>query len=212
MRVDTNPRRAENLRAYNERMKNPHIMREGVAGKVCRTCSEWRPLSDYDSSKVIRDGLENRCRACGRARALAYYHVNRDAIKAKRKTPEFRARERAYQAVWTKERLASDLNYRIKRRLRHRIWRALKGLRKERPTLELLGCSVDQLREHLEAQFTKGMTWENYGQPGWEIDHIRPCASFDLSDSEQLAACFHYTNLQPLWGPDNWKKGSKTCA
>jgi hypothetical protein len=78
---------------------------------------------------------------------------------------------------------------------------------KSASTLELLGCSLDQLRVHLESQFCHGMTWENHG-PVWHIDHIRPCASFDLLDPVQQRACFHYTNLQPLLALENWKKGA----
>jgi hypothetical protein len=53
------------------------------------------------------------------------------------------------------------------------------------------------------------MTWENHGRYGWHIDHIRPCASFDLADPEQQRKCFHYTNLQPLWASENMRKGDK---
>ena len=51
------------------------------------------------------------------------------------------------------------------------------------------------------------MTWKNHGI--WHVDHIRPCASFDLTKDEEQRECFHYKNLQPLWGPDNLAKGSK---
>lgn len=78
---------------------------------------------------------------------------------------------------------------------------------KKGKTMELTGCSKYELLEHLGSQFTESMTWENYGQ--WHIDHIRPCASFDLTDLEQQKICFHWTNLQPLWATDNIKKGSK---
>ena len=80
---------------------------------------------------------------------------------------------------------------------------------KNNPLIYLLGCSIEVARFHLECQFTKGMSWDNYGYNGWHIDHIRPCASFDLTDSEQQKQCFHYTNLQPLWAEDNLKKGDK---
>ena len=73
--------------------------------------------------------------------------------------------------------------------------------------MELLGCSIEKLWEHLESKFQPGMTRENHGK--WHIDHIRPCISFNLTDLEQQKICFHYTNLQPLWAEDNLKKGAK---
>lgn len=85
------------------------------------------------------------------------------------------------------------------RSLRNRINLSLKGLEKSDSTKKLLGCTAQFLKEHLESKFTKGMTWKNRGIHGWHIDHIKPCSSFDLSNSEQQRACFHYTNLQPLW-------------
>lgn len=66
------------------------------------------------------------------------------------------------------------------------------------------------LREHLESQFLPGMTWENYGMEAgqWQIDHIRPISSFDLTDPDQVAACWELTNLRPLWTKENRKKGT----
>ena len=72
--------------------------------------------------------------------------------------------------------------------------------------MELVGCDIDTLCLHLESQFQKGMEWINYGE--WHVDHIKPCASFDLSDPKQQQECFHYTNLQPLWAADNLAKAS----
>lgn len=60
---------------------------------------------------------------------------------------------------------------------------------------------------HLEAQFAEGMSWDNYGE--WHVDHIKPCALFNLLLADEQEACFHYTNLQPLWGPDNCSKGAR---
>jgi hypothetical protein len=59
----------------------------------------------------------------------------------------------------------------------------------------------------MESLFLEGMSWDNYGK--WHIDHIRPCSSFDLSDTEQQKICFNYKNLQPLWAEDNLRKGAK---
>ena len=76
-------------------------------------------------------------------------------------------------------------------------------------SVELLGASIPDVIKHLEKQFKQGMTWKNHGKDGWHIDHIRPCASFDLSKLEEQKKCFHYNNLQPLWSVDNIKKGAK---
>ena len=91
---------------------------------------------------------------------------------------------------------------------RIRVWKALKKLKKIDRTLDLIGCTEIELRNHIESKFTDGMSWDNYGKYGWHVDHIRPCSSFDLSEPEQQRQCFHYTNLQPLWAKDNLSKGS----
>ena len=73
--------------------------------------------------------------------------------------------------------------------------------------MKLVGCTPNFLKGYLEAKFTDGMSWDNYGD--WHVDHIKPCSSFDLTKDEEQRECFHYKNLQPLWGPDNLAKGSK---
>lgn len=92
--------------------------------------------------------------------------------------------------------------------LRNRVFCCIAREYKSAATLELLGCSLDVLKSHLEKQFQPGMAWDTRGgKTGWQIDHIRPCASFDLTDPAQQRECFHYTNLQPLWAKDNLSKG-----
>ena len=106
-----------------------------------------------------------------------------------------------------KERYNQDSHYKLTKNLRSRFWHALKKATKSISIIELTGCSLEELKAHLESQFTEGMSWENHGE--WHIDHIRPCASFDLTDPEQQKLCFHYSNLQPLWAVDNLKKSDK---
>ena len=73
---------------------------------------------------------------------------------------------------------------------------------------EILNLNLGFLKNHLESKFTDGMTWDNYGLKGWHIDHIKPCAAFDLNDEKEQQKCFHYANLQPMWWYDNLHKNS----
>jgi hypothetical protein len=96
-------------------------------------------------------------------------------------------------------------HFKLRRILSKRLYYCLKNINKKKPpTMELLGCSIEELKVYIEKQFKNGMTWENYGQ--WHIDHIKPCASFDLTNDAQVKICFHYTNLQPLWASENCSK------
>lgn len=75
---------------------------------------------------------------------------------------------------------------------------------------QLIGCSAQELRDHIESQFTGSMRWDNYGRGSdkWCVDHIRPIASFDMNDPAQQEAAMHFTNLAPLWFKDNCSKSS----
>jgi hypothetical protein len=135
-----------------------------------------------------------------------YRAANKEKIKEKKKEYQKEYRERANKR--RRLRYKNDENYRIKTLLRSRFEQALKSqnIKKNSHVLELTSCSMDFLRKYLEKKFEKGMTWENKGQ--WHIDHRKPCASFNLANKEEPQMCFHYTNLQPLWGSANLEKSS----
>lgn len=104
------------------------------------------------------------------------------------------------------DRIKNDINFRLRQNLCKRIQRAISKNERTQHTMELLGCSIDEFRSYIQSLFQDGMTWDNYGKNGWVIDHIIPCASFDLTDKEQQKICFNYKNMQPLWNTDNAKK------
>jgi hypothetical protein len=79
------------------------------------------------------------------------------------------------------------------------------GTKKECHSIEMLGYSAIELKEHIEKQFKDGMTWENHGE--WHIDHIRPVSSFG-KESSMCEVC-SLNNLQPLWAVENLSKGNK---
>lgn len=117
---------------------------------------------------------------------------------------------------WTSNRIARSQYFKwrtcpsvlIRRRLRSRVNRVLRGKLKSAPTLTLLGCSLEQFKDHLESQFTHEMNWSNYGAV-WHIDHKEPCSSFDLSNPADQRRCFHFSNLQPLAAKQNLSKHAR---
>ena len=147
-------------------------------------------------------------------RANKYYQKNKGKIKERnakyyQKNSE-KVKERT--AKYKNKRYKNDENFRLTLILRSKLWQSLKSqsAKKSKRTLELTGCSIDELWEHLENQFKDGMTRQNQGE--WHIDHIKPCSLFDLTDPEQQKECHNYKNLQPLWAIDNIKKGNKWQA
>lgn len=103
-------------------------------------------------------------------------------------------------------RLQASPSQRIRNSISARMWAALKG-KTDGALFSRLGYSSDQLVSHLEAQFLDGMGWDNYG--AWHVDHVKPCALFDLTDAAQFSECWGLNNLAPLWAEDNIRKGAK---
>ena len=99
-------------------------------------------------------------------------------------------------------------NIKIAHSLRNRIIKVLNGISKSSNTIDLLGCTIEEFNSFLEKQFTKEMNWNNYGTY-WHIDHIKPCAIYDLTIIENQKECFNYKNLRPLEAIENLKKGKK---
>jgi hypothetical protein len=193
-----------------------------------RAHKRWREKNDecraYEAKRYQRD------KAIIFARNRDYVARHREKVLAwrswYRKSPRGRAvhaasdrrcvkRANAYKNKWTKIRRRTDLSYRIGLNLRARVGQALRKYRAGQPESvtasirELLGCTMSELVTHLESKFLREMSWENYSRKGWHMDHIIALVSFDLTDPEQRRAAFHYTNLQPLWAGDNFRKGGR---
>ena len=131
-----------------------------------------------------------------------HYKEQQKGYTSKPETQELR-RNRA------NERYKTDINYRILKLCRTRLWQALKGINKSASTMELIGCTPDELRQHLESKFEPWMNWENQGLGGWDMDHIKACFHFNLEDPKQQRACFNWSNLQPMEHIANIKKGAR---
>ena len=137
-----------------------------------------------------------------------WYQKNKEKIAKQNAEWYQKNKQRVYNNV--KKKYDSDPNFKLSILLRSRIGYALKSttMSKSNKTEELLGCTFKQAKEYLQSLFEQGMTWENNTVDGWHVDHIIPCAFFDLSDLEQQKKCFHYTNLKPIWAAENKSKSS----
>jgi hypothetical protein len=175
---------------------NKRILHEtinNVNGKKCCSCQDWKPLNNYNYCKNHWDNLRNDCKDC----LKQYRRDNVNKISAN-------------LLKYEKARKLVDPSFKLLKTLRSRLCSAIRNQNaiKSDKTMNLVGCSITFLRGYLEAKFTEGMTWENHGE--WHIDHIKPCASFNLLDEQEQQKCFHYKNLQPLWAQENLSKGAKT--
>jgi flagellar hook protein FlgE len=193
--------------------------------KSCTICQiEFPATTDFFHKCSVRSkyGIKSYCKKCGNKKALERYYKNREHNLLKQKEWHYSNREKRTKQLreysyshrdnrnkYLAKKMKQDGQFKIRKNIRDRMRSAMQGKSKSKNTMELLGCTIEELKTHLEKQFTHGMNWDNYGKKGWHIDHILPCASFDLTDPEQQRKCFHYTNLQPLWATDNYKKKDK---
>lgn len=140
-----------------------------------------------------------------------YLKVQKPKRPKTRKTPtleEQRSRKRQYY----KKKMQEDFQFKTGVYTRNRVRKLLKAKKKGSiSTAELLGCDKETLKAHLEAKFSDGMNWDNYGlgKDKWSIDHIVPMSKFNLADPDELKRACHYTNLQPMWCSDNFRKGNR---
>lgn len=163
-----------------------------------------------------------KVRASGRKYANKYYKEHPELMKARTRSRANKVIQTRYRLKhrkecikrcvdWARRKRDTDTNYRLNWLLRSRILSAIKKQLGDKAykTIELLGCSIQVVREHIERQFRDGMTWKNHGKV-WEIDHIQPVSSFDLTMPKEQKKAFNYKNLQPLIKKENRLKGSKT--
>lgn len=120
---------------------------------------------------------------------------------------DYRRRYRECPEFQTKERLRRQLAKQAKRDgIAENMRQALRRNGQSRRVEQVLGYTISELRAHLEARFTDGMSWDAYMRGQIHIDHVMPQAAFDLSDPEQWRQCWALSNLQPLWARDNLAK------
>jgi hypothetical protein len=168
---------------------------------------EWRSLHKNE----IKNYCENNKH---KLREYSKEWRSKNYDRATEYDKEYGRTHRKEKREYKKRKYYNDENYKIEQISRSRIVSALKrkSTQKQYYLFELIGCTIDELKKHIESQFKPGMTWKNWNHKTWHVDHIKPIASFDLTKPEEQKKAFHFSNLQPLWAEENLKKGAKYVA
>lgn len=163
--------------------------------KICGRCHLELNKCQFSKDINRKDGKYPNCKKC---------------MQLDRQNPTKKLNKSKYDAIYVKNKMKTDIIYKLRRALRRRFKNLLKykSVKKYNSVIDFIGCSMNEFKHHLEKQFKDGMSWDNYGYRGWHIDHIKPCAKFDLTNIDEQRKCFHYTNLQPLWWHENLSKWS----
>jgi hypothetical protein len=171
---------------------NKRVRPNGATELTCSKCETGKPINEFPPTGLV-------CRDCVDKRLAIWRNENR-------------AEMNSYMREWVRTKKKKDPRFRAICAMKCRLVRILgvSGKKKSKASVtHFLGISRNGFAEHIESLMLPGMTWENRSIGVWHIDHIIPCSAFDHSDPRQVRDCWHYTNLQPLWGPDNLRKYNK---
>lgn len=180
--------------------------------KLCYSCMESKELEEFGKQSATKDGLLTICKVCKNKDTQEYYKSNSNKIEKQKKIyrDENRDKVRVRQNKWMKNKLKTDSLFKLTVTVRGRVKQYLKiknfKEKLNKSNYEMIGLTPEELKVHLENQFTKGMSWDLMGKH-IHIDHIIPLASATTYD--EVIKLSHYTNLQPLWASDNMRKGAR---
>jgi endogenous inhibitor of DNA gyrase (YacG/DUF329 family) len=205
-------------------MCNTTFTQRGTRRKFCSdACSEVSSLQYRENVlKELRKAtlervIEKNCIICDNTYSTLRPHQKFCSKKCRAKHENSQPKHKARKLRWQNEQMKNPNSWHnqpmqlIARRMRGRLRQTLKhrGVKKTNQTFSLVGYTKYELKEHLESQFTDGMSWENMSE--WHIDHIRPVSSFNYDSTEHpdFKKCWALNNLQPLWAEDNLRKNNK---
>ena len=177
-----------------EKVKRHHLTNKD---KWLEYGKKWRRLNREQQSAYHKQYRANNADRI-RIRNREFIKNNREKVRKQR-------------TIYNRRYLQRNLSARIRARLRCRFGQAVRLGYKSSSVTSLLGCSIGDFKIYLESLFQSGMSWDNYGigKGKWNLDHIMPCAIFDLTKPEHQKRCFHFSNMQPMWSDDNMRKSDK---
>lgn len=195
---------------------------------ICKKCTSERDKEENNRpapdappktcSKCEKEQLANQfrhrsktCLTCEKEQLYVWREKNPEKFKKICKSYREKSENKEKRATYLRDKYATDMNFRLERLYRTRVRGFIKGgvgVKGKAKYEKMLGCSWDTLREWLQSNFAEGMTWENYGTT-WHVDHTMPCAVFDFTIEENVKSCFNWSNLSPMFGPENMSKSDK---
>ena len=177
--------------------------------KKCWKCGNIQLKSNFHNKLGSKGGLDPQCVPCvkkyyldNRDRVKRYYLNDQDRLNNYQKKNNYENKEKFF--LYTKNRIKTDVNFRLIRNTRRRIHQALNGKSKSSSTGEILGIDIDLYRKWIEWHLTPEMIWSKT-----EVDHIKPICMFDVSKEEELKKAFNWKTTQPLLKHDHHQKGTK---
>ena len=181
------------------------IIEENVLMKRCSVCGTLKMKTDFYFRNIIQK-LRKECTQCTKMKEKVYDCENREKIKNYKKQyfQQNKGRISEYKKQYVKNRIKTDVNYRLIVYTRNRIYKFLKGMMKQSSSRDELGIDIDSYKKWIEFQFTPEMNWENI-----EIDHVKPICKFDVTKDDELREAFNWKNTQPLLKHDQQQKGIK---
>ncbi len=199
--------------------------------KKCNKCGEAKAITTFAIDNNLKSGRRGTCSSCIKeyrtknkdiisqyhkkryllikdevsVASKSYYEKNKEEVRSRHK--KYRENNKESINEYYRRKRLNDPMYRVICSMRTRVNRFCRqvGINKANRTIDLIGCSIEEFKFHIEFRFVGDMSWDNYGK--WHIDHITPLST--ASNSKDLMTLNHYTNLQPLWAFDNISKGNR---
>jgi hypothetical protein len=194
-----------------------HLLAKGGLNPRCRECRKSESIAYYQANadtirkKSKKWQQDNPVKANARKLAWAKEREESESARTRKYREQNRAVISARECARTKQRELTDPAFRLRRLMSRRMWASLKTAKDGWSWERLVGYTRKVLLEHLEKQFTKGMSWNRFAAGEIHIDHIIPVSSFNctLPSGPDFQACWSLANLRPMWAKDNMSKGAQ---
>ncbi len=187
--------------------------------KKCGKCQTVKELIYFYKNKSRPDGVQSLCKPCHDTHTKPafklYLQTDTGKQKNRQNSKNQRKKNPKYSSDYRKRKKKQDVSFRLSCNLRSRLCKAIKNGYKKGSAVKDLGCSIKEFKLYIESKFyihpilKTPMTWDNWSHSGWQLDHIQPLSSFDLTNSEQFQQANHYSNIRPLWAEEHHVKSAK---